>query len=202
MGQMGTGMHTSEMGGNPEPPSFVRARGRPASIRAAATLIAVILLLSAVPPPPANAGDIYRWTDEDGNVIFSDSPRESADTQTLKPETNTFVQPQSKKSGKPSRKDRMASDEETPPEKTYDGMAVSIYTRPGCPGCAKASAFLKSLNVRLMEYNIQADRYRRIEMLRKSGARPVMPMIDIGGTIIQGFDKATIIEALDAKSAQ
>lgn len=42
-----------------------------------------------------------------------------------------------------------------------------------------------------MDYNVQEDREKAIEMVEKSGQQGV-PVIDIDGTIIVGFDKNKI----------
>ena len=46
-----------------------------------------------------------------------------------------------------------------------------------------------------MEYNVASDLEKRKEMLEKSGQMGV-PVIDIDGTVVVGFDKDKIREAL------
>ncbi len=55
---------------------------------------------------------------------------------------------------------------------------------------------MRSLGVDFAEYNIETDRSRRDEMRRKAGGTGV-PVIDIDGTIIRGYDPAGIKAALD-----
>jgi glutaredoxin len=55
---------------------------------------------------------------------------------------------------------------------------------------------MRSLGVDLVEYNIDRDRDRRDEMRQKSGGTGV-PVIDIEGTIIRGYNPAAIQAALD-----
>jgi glutaredoxin len=55
---------------------------------------------------------------------------------------------------------------------------------------------MRSLGVDLVEYNIDRDSGKRDEMRKKSGGNGV-PVIDIEGTIIRGFNTNAIMAALD-----
>ncbi len=55
---------------------------------------------------------------------------------------------------------------------------------------------MRSLGVDLVEYNIDRDSAKKEELRRKAG-RTSVPMIDIEGTIIQGFNPDAITAALD-----
>lgn len=59
---------------------------------------------------------------------------------------------------------------------------------------------MRSLGVDLVEYNIDKDSGKRDEMRRKSGGNGV-PVIDVDGTILRGFNADAIKAALD-RSAQ
>ncbi|MDP3963299.1 MAG: glutaredoxin domain-containing protein [bacterium] len=48
------------------------------------------------------------------------------------------------------------------------------------------------------DYNVAQDAARRDEMIQKSGQLGV-PVIDVDGEIIIGFDKARLIQLLDIK---
>ncbi len=58
---------------------------------------------------------------------------------------------------------------------------------------------MRSLGVDLMEYNIDRDSGKKEELLRKTG-RTSVPVIDIEGTIIRGFNPPAIQAALDRNS--
>ena len=64
---------------------------------------------------------------------------------------------------------------------------VKIYTTPTCPFCHKAKAFFKEHNIEYKDFNVQEDEKARDEMMEKSGSMSV-PVIDIDGEIIVGFD--------------
>jgi glutaredoxin len=50
---------------------------------------------------------------------------------------------------------------------------------------------LNSNDIEFTEYNVQTDREKAMEMVEKSGQRGV-PVLDINGTIVVGFDKENI----------
>jgi len=74
-------------------------------------------------------------------------------------------------------------------------MAVTIYTTPSCGYCKVAKDYFRSQHVSFTEYDVAADRRRAEEMVRKSHQMGV-PVIDINGRVIVGFNKPEIEKAL------
>ena len=74
-------------------------------------------------------------------------------------------------------------------------MAVSIYTTPTCSYCTMAKNYFRENGIRFTEYNVAQDLRRADEMVRKSGQMGV-PVLDINGRIIVGFNKPQIEQAL------
>ena len=74
-------------------------------------------------------------------------------------------------------------------------MAISIYTTPTCSYCTMAKNWFKENGIKYTEYNVAQDRQRGDEMVRKSGQMGV-PVLDVNGRIIIGFDKPKIEQAL------
>ncbi len=72
---------------------------------------------------------------------------------------------------------------------------VIVYSTPTCPWCSKAKSYLKSNNIDFIEKDVSVDQEAAIEMIEKSGQRGV-PVIDINGNIIIGFDKEGIDSSL------
>lgn len=68
---------------------------------------------------------------------------------------------------------------------------VKVYSTPTCPWCSKAKAYLKSQNIDFEDLNVQEDLKAREEMLNLSKQSGV-PVINIDGNIIVGFDKPAI----------
>ena len=75
---------------------------------------------------------------------------------------------------------------------------VKIYTTPICVYCKMAKAFFTENNVKYEEVNVAADAKAREEMIAKSRQIGV-PVIDVNGKIIIGFDKPRLVEALGLK---
>ena len=74
-------------------------------------------------------------------------------------------------------------------------MTVKIYTTNHCPWCQKAKEFLKSHNVEFQDINVQENQEAAREMIEKSGQMGV-PVLDINGEIIVGFNEGRIRKAL------
>ncbi|OHA24286.1 MAG: NrdH-redoxin [Candidatus Taylorbacteria bacterium RIFCSPLOWO2_01_FULL_44_26] len=75
---------------------------------------------------------------------------------------------------------------------------VTIYSTPSCSYCNMAKTFFKSNNVTYTEHNVASDLEKRKEMIDKTGQMGV-PVIDIGGEIIVGFDEKRLKTALEIK---
>lgn len=62
---------------------------------------------------------------------------------------------------------------------------VIIYTKPGCPYCAKARSWYRTQGVAFEERNAQDDPVFRREMLRFSSNDPTVPVIVVDGELKQ-----------------
>jgi len=76
-------------------------------------------------------------------------------------------------------------------------MTIKVYSTPTCPYCTMAKRYLTSKNVPYEELDVSKDRDAASEMIKKSGQRGV-PVIDINGNVIVGFDQVTIDRLLSA----
>ncbi|MDP4087721.1 MAG: glutaredoxin family protein [Bacillota bacterium] len=74
-------------------------------------------------------------------------------------------------------------------------MSVTVYTSSTCPWCVKAKQYLSSKGVEYKEVNVSLDMQAAREMIEKSGQRGV-PVLDINGQIVVGFDRPKIDELL------
>ena len=75
---------------------------------------------------------------------------------------------------------------------------IKIYSTPTCVYCRMAREFFKEHNVEYTEYNVAEDAERRDEMINRSGQMGV-PVIDVDGQLIIGFDKARLMQMLGIK---
>jgi glutaredoxin 3 len=72
---------------------------------------------------------------------------------------------------------------------------VIIYTTPTCVYCKMTKDFFAKNNIAYEEHNVATDLAARQEMFSKSHQMGV-PVIDVGGEIIVGFDKKTLEDLL------
>ena len=72
---------------------------------------------------------------------------------------------------------------------------VMVYSTPACPYCVKVKQFLKDSNVSFEDIDVSKDPSKAEEMITKSGQMGV-PVIDIDGNIVVGFNQAKIKQAL------
>ncbi|MGD9015320.1 MAG: glutaredoxin domain-containing protein [Candidatus Omnitrophota bacterium] len=72
---------------------------------------------------------------------------------------------------------------------------VKVYSTPTCPYCRGAKQFLKDNQIEFEDIDVSADQKAAEEMVHKSGQMGV-PVLEIDGQIITGFDKGSISKAL------
>lgn len=75
---------------------------------------------------------------------------------------------------------------------------ITIYTTPTCVYCKATKAFFKENNVAYEERDVSVDTKARDEMIAKSNQMGV-PVIDIDGQIVTGFDRAKLQELIGIK---
>ena len=68
---------------------------------------------------------------------------------------------------------------------------ITVYSTPTCPFCIRVKQFLKDNNVTFRDIDVSSDSAMVEEMVAKSGQMGV-PVIDIDGEIVVGFDKEKI----------
>ena len=72
---------------------------------------------------------------------------------------------------------------------------VTIYTTPTCVYCKMTKEFFNEHNVQYTEKDVAGDAVAREEMVQKSGQMGV-PVVDIDGELVVGFDKERLSELL------
>ena len=65
---------------------------------------------------------------------------------------------------------------------------VTVYSTPTCVYCRMAKEYFTANKIAYTDKNVMTDEAAREEMVKKSGQLGV-PVIDIDGTIIVGFDR-------------
>lgn len=72
---------------------------------------------------------------------------------------------------------------------------VLVYSTPTCPYCIRTKQFLRDNNIVFEDIDVSVNQTAAEEIVRKSGQMGV-PVLDINGQIIVGFDKERIKAAL------
>ena len=73
--------------------------------------------------------------------------------------------------------------------------SVKVYSTSTCHYCVMTKEFLKKNNIKFENIDVGVNREAVKEMMDKSGQMGV-PVLDIHGQIIVGFDKDAISKAL------
>lgn len=73
--------------------------------------------------------------------------------------------------------------------------AVEIYTKTGCPYCARAKALLDAKGAAYDEREISSDPEARQEMLGRANGRTTVPQVFIAGEHIGGSDDLAALES-------
>ncbi len=77
-------------------------------------------------------------------------------------------------------------------------MSIIVYSTTTCPFCVMVKDWLKGKELDFEDINVGIDQAKAKEMIDKSGQMGV-PVIDIAGEIIIGFDKPKLESALKEK---
>lgn len=125
------------------------------------TLILLALFLAW----PASAG-VYKWTDAQGRIQYSDSPPPAAKATQLRLQTYTGPVEVSRAIG-------------------ADG-GVTIYTTEWCGVCQRAKAFLRQNGVPFREWDVEKTEYGSIKFKQLGGSG--VPVITVGSEKMMGFD--------------
>ncbi|HXK38117.1 MAG TPA: glutaredoxin domain-containing protein [Candidatus Paceibacterota bacterium] len=74
--------------------------------------------------------------------------------------------------------------------------SVTIYSTQYCVYCKLAKEYFTKNNIAFQEFDVGTDLAKREEMVKKSGQMGV-PVIDIDGEIIVGFNKPKVAGLLN-----
>ncbi len=75
---------------------------------------------------------------------------------------------------------------------------VKVYSTPTCPYCSTLKKFLKDNNIEFENIDLSKDQKALEEIIQKTGKLEV-PVVDIDGQIVDGFDKKEICQLLKIK---
>jgi len=174
-------------------------------------IIAVLIWGVLLPLSLAGSAEIYKWKDKDGRTFYSDSPPPAGvDVEIKKFRDDPDERPKaespkadSPKAHSPKAKEttlkpkRIEVDEKRP----YRNINVVMYMTTWCRFCRLARDYIRTLDVNFLEYNIEKDKDKRAEMLGKSSGSRGVPLIDVEGIIIRGYNPDAIKTAVEKRRA-
>jgi glutaredoxin len=138
------------------------------------------LLVAAAAPLSA---DMYKWTDENGKVHYSDSPPPGKKAKKLDLKVNSI-------SGPPVISAFPATAK--PATSTAAAAKVTLYTTTWCGYCKRAKAYMQARGTPFREIDVEATEQGQAEF-RAIGGRGV-PVILVGSQRMDGYSQ----ESLDA----
>ena len=139
----------------------------------------------------------YQWVDERGSVNFAASLDEVPEAWRQRAgqvelDAGSFTMTKTSLSGvTPSRRPQPS-----PASLATPAREVTVYTAPWCGWCRKTLAFLDERGVGYVNKDIGADEEYADELREKTGGTAI-PLVEIDGTQIRGFDPREMATLLD-----
>ena len=75
---------------------------------------------------------------------------------------------------------------------------VKVFSTPSCSYCVTLKEFLKANKIEFDEFDVAQDEKAREEMITRSKQMGV-PVVEIDGEMVIGFDRAKISQLLNIK---
>ncbi|KPJ56941.1 glutaredoxin [Parcubacteria bacterium DG_74_2] len=75
---------------------------------------------------------------------------------------------------------------------------IKVFSTPSCPYCVTLKMFLKEHNIEFEDIDVSENEKAKEEMIEKSGQMGV-PVVEIDGKVIIGFDKEKVSKLLNIK---
>jgi glutaredoxin len=149
--------------------------------------LVLFVLLSAFLCQTAMA-DLYKWTDEKGEIQITDYPppesRNIKNVQVYKAPSEDLTNSQNDADQKSSSIDKAGKEKD-----------VVLYTKNDCSDCDKAREYLKSKNVPFTEYNVDIDKNAAIQRKKIDDSEDV-PFAIINKNQVFGFTESIYNKAL------
>jgi len=84
------------------------------------------------------------------------------------------------------------------PKPKKKSSRITIFSTPTCGYCNMAKQYLSSHNIRFRDVDVSRDQAAAQDLVRRSGQMGV-PVIDINGKLVIGFDQPKINQLLGIK---
>jgi len=150
---------------------------------------------------PKAWGQLYQYKDKNGNIVFTDKPPAGETVKEKQLKDDGVYWSNQREADLPPSKDSSTTQSSLPLEnkrsRDYSGVTVVMYMADWCGYCKKAREYIHSLGANLVEHDIEKEPDMKTEMKKISGGSTSIPLIDIDGTIIRGYNPPAIKAALD-----
>jgi len=144
-----------------------------------------VLLASLVFCGIAQAESVFRWTDENGRVHYSDAPP---------PPDIRKVEERMLKKGNQVETDKQPY----ATRKAAEAFPVSLYTAEKCPACEPARKYLTARGIPFSETKITTQE-QAAEAAKLIGEKEAaVPLLVVGGKPYKGYSESDWSGALDA----
>lgn len=87
----------------------------------------------------------------------------------------------------------------TTPDSTKHQPKVLVFTTPTCPWCVRVKRYLTEQKITFREVDVSRDQAAARDLVRRTGQMGV-PVVEIGGRPVIGFDKQRIDRMLGLTS--
>ena len=146
-------------------------------------------------------GQLYQYKDKNGNIVFTDKPPDGATVKEKRLKEDGVYWSNQREADIPPPEDCSKSHSPPPLEnkrnRDYSSVTVVMYMADWCGYCKQARQYIHSLGANLVEHDIDKDPDMKAEMKKISGGSTSIPLIDIDGTVIRGYNPPAIKAALD-----
>lgn len=89
------------------------------------------------------------------------------------------------------------------PATSPKGAGIILYATSWCPACRSAREYMREKGIPFVEKDIEKDSAAAAELLQKAKASGIsasgVPVLDVGGKLMQGFDPQKLHELLGDK---
>lgn len=139
--------------------------------------LAALALLAALPA----AGQIYKWTDSSGKVVYGDRPPEDAKKQEVRIAVPSYEGPVEVRDW-----GAVLRGKSSPGKAAAPGMpSITMYATSWCGHCRRAREYFASRGIAYTEVDVEAspEGNRRFKELGGKG----VPLIVAGDKVMRGF---------------
>ncbi len=83
-------------------------------------------------------------------------------------------------------------------DQSHSQPRVIVFTTPSCTYCNMTKRYFREKGIKFKEVDVSRDTAAARDMVRRSGQMGV-PVVDIGGKVVVGFDRSKIDKYLGIK---